>query len=94
MKYPASITVPHREKTDHRVLSRLGRIALMTLVAVAAGIIVFVPGTTRSSKFISDTTTGSNFTAPGAAHVVVHGLHVAVPNSLAQRSIEQLIPLP
>ena len=94
MKHPGSITASHRDKAGHKLLPRLDRVALVTLAAVVAALIVFVPGTTRSSKSISDTPTGPDFIAPGAAHVVVHGLHVAIPNSLAHSAIEQLIPLP
>jgi hypothetical protein len=94
MKNLASITILHRDKADHKVSIRLDRVVLMTVAAIVAATIVLVPSTTRSRKFVSDTPTGSDVIAPGAAHVVVHGLHVAIPNSLAHSAIEQLIPLP
>lgn len=105
MKHVASTAVPYREKSAFRAL--LGhrqqysrspwRLASITKIAGLFTAVIafsFVLDTVISSKFYLDGTTKSDFADSRAAHVVVNGLHIAVPNNLANKAIEELIALP
>lgn len=106
MKRLASIVVRHQEKPAYKLRTLLGRAPLCSrspwrhaLITKIAGILTaviaftFVPDTIQSSKFALDTTTKTDFAEPRATHVVVNGLHIAIPNNLAHIAIEELIPL-
>jgi hypothetical protein len=63
---------------------------VLTVVITAA----FVTYTILPSKFAVDATIKSNAAERGAAHVVVDGLFIAIPNNLAHFTIEDVIALP
>ena len=107
MKHMASTVVPHREKTAYKFRSLLGRRRIysrspwrLSPITKIAGLLTaviafaFVLDAILSSQFALDATTKSDFADPRAAHVVVNGLHIAIPNNLARAAIDELIPLP
>jgi hypothetical protein len=92
MKQLPSTIAPHREGTAHK----LGTLGLIPKIAVVLTIVIasaFVTDTIQSSKVALDTTMKANPAESIASHVVVDGLHIAIPNYLAHFTIEQLIPL-
>jgi hypothetical protein len=105
MKHVASTAVPYREKSAFRAFLGYGqkywrspwRLPSITKIAgLLTAVIAFslVLDTVISSKFYLDGTTKSGFADSRAAHVVVNGLHIAMPNNLAHKAIEELIALP
>ena len=107
MKHMASTVVPYQEKPTYKFRTLLGRrriysrspwrLAPITKIAgllTAVIAFAFVLDTVLSSKFALDATTKSYFADPRAAHIVVNGLRIAIPNNLAHVAIEELIPLP
>jgi hypothetical protein len=107
MKHMASTVVPRREKPAYKLRTLLDRRPLysqtpwrLAPITKIAGLLTaviafsFALDTILSGKFASDATTKSDFADPRAAHVVVNGLHIAIPNNLAHVAIDELIPLP
>jgi hypothetical protein len=97
----ASTVGPHRERAA--IFGRLSsysppwrrapitKIAGVLIVVITAA---FVTDTILTRILAVDATIKSNAAKRGAAHVVMDGLHIAIPNNLAHIAIEDIIALP
>ena len=107
MKRLASTIAPHREGPAHKLRTLLGRTPLysqppgrQSLITKIAGILTiviasaFITGTVPSSRFALDATMDANSAQASVTHVVVDGLHIAIPSNLAYIAIDELIALP
>jgi hypothetical protein len=87
-------------KAAHRVWPPPSPPRWQSLMTKSAGIIAIVVAialatdTLVSSKMAYDSRANFTSASRDTAHVIVDGLHVAIPNDLGHAAIKEMIPLP
>ena len=107
MRQLASTIAPLREMQDHKFCTLVGRAPLYSqppprpgLITKIAGILAivitsaFVTDMIAPSKFGLSASMRANSSGAQVEHILVDGVHMAIPMNLAHVPVEDLVPMP